>query len=181
MVYQFLADGFEIVEAMFPLDLLRRAGVEVATVGVAGTRVKSSAGVVVEADIDGRDFVLPKDAEMVLLPGGMPGTTNLLNSAVVSASLETIKGTEAYAGAICAAPWVLDANGMLDGKQATMFPTMHEHMKHGKFTGGPVEIDGKVITGRAAGVSLEFGLALVEVLRGKDAAEKVKNAIHPNF
>ena len=181
MVYQFLADGFEIVEAMFPLDLLRRAGVEVATVGIAGTRVKSSAGVVGEADIDGRDFVRPQDAEMVLLPGGMPGTTNLLNSAVVSASLETIKGTEAYAGAICAAPWVLDASGMLDDKKATMFPTMYEHMKHGSFTGAPVEIDGKVITGRAAGVSLEFGLALVEALRGKEAAEKVKNSIYPNF
>lgn len=179
MVYQFLADGFEIVEAMFPVDLLRRAGIEVKTVGIAGTRVTSSAKVTVEADLDGRDFVLPEDAELVVLPGGMPGTTNLLESPVVRAALAEAKRRDLYIAAICAAPWVLDANGLLEGKKATMYPTMREHMQQGNFTGAPVERDGKIITGRGAGVAMTFGLALVEALRGKEAADKVSGAIYP--
>lgn len=179
MVYEFLADGFEIVEAMFPVDLMRRAGIEVQTVGVTGPRVTSSAKVTVEADVDGRDFVLPEDAELVVLPGGMPGTTNLLESPAVSAALAEAKRRGILAAAICAAPWVLDANGLLDGKKATMYPTMSEHMQKGSFTGAPVERDGQIITGRGAGVAMEFGLALVEALRGKEAAEKVSGSIYP--
>ena len=179
MVYEFLADGFEIVEAMFPLDLMRRAGIEVKTVGIAGTEVTSSAGVTVKTDVDGRDFVLPEDAELVVLPGGMPGTTNLLECPAVCTALAEAKRRGIFAAAICAAPWVLDACGLLEGKKATMYPTMSEHMKQGSFTGAPVEQDGKVITGRGAGVAMEFGLALVEALRGKEAAEKVSGSIYP--
>lgn len=179
MVYEFLADGFEIVEAMFPVDLMRRAGIEVTTVGIAGTRVTSSAGVTVEADLDGRNFVLPEDAELVVLPGGLPGTTNLLACDAVTKALTEAKARGIFAAAICAAPWVLDANGLLDGKKATMYPTMNEHMAHGSFTGAPVEQDGKVITGRAAGVAMEFGLALVAALRGAETAEKVRGSIYP--
>ncbi len=179
MVYEFLADGFEIVEAMFPVDVMRRAGIEVKTVGIAGTRVTSSAGVTVEADLDGRAFVLPEDAELVVLPGGMPGTTNLLACDAVKKALAEAKKRGIFAAAICAAPWVLDANGLLDGKTATMYPTMHEHMEHGNFTGEPVERDGKIITGRGAGVAMEFGLALVAALRGEETAEKVRGSIYP--
>ena len=104
MVYEFLADGFEIVEAMFPVDVMRRAGIEVKTVGIAGTRVTSSAGVTVEADLDGRAFVLPEDAELVVLPGGMPGTTNLLACDAVKKALAEAKKRGIFAAAICAAP-----------------------------------------------------------------------------
>lgn len=182
MVYEFLADGFEVVEALFPVDLLRRAKVEVATVGVTGKQVTSSARVTVEADLDGAGFVLPQDAQMVILPGGMPGTTNLLGSPVVAAALAEAKKREIFVAAICAAPWVLDANGLLDGKKATMYPTMaQERMLHGQFTGAPVERDGKVITGRGAGVAQEFGLALVAALCGEEEMQRVKNSIYPNF
>ena len=179
MVYEFLADGFEIVEAMFPIDVLRRAGIEVKTVGISGEQITASCGVAVKADIKGKKFTLPADAQMVILPGGMPGTTNLLESSVVKGVLEEVKKRDIYAAAICAAPWVLDDNGLLDGKTATMYPTMNEHMKHGKFTGGPVEKDGKIITARGAGVAMEFGLALVEALKGKKEADKVSDSIYP--
>ncbi len=181
MVYEFLADGFEVVEALFPVDLLRRAGIEVTTVGIAGTEVTSSARVTVRADLDGRGFELPQDAEMVLLPGGLPGTTNLLASPEVTRALAEAQRRDIFAAAICAAPWVLDANGLLDGKKGTMYPTMSQHMEHGAFTGEPVVRDGKVITGRAAGVAQEFALALIAALRGDAAAEKVKQSIYPNF
>lgn len=181
MVYEFLADGFEIVEAMFPVDLLRRAGIEVTTVGVGGTTVKSSAGVTVQADRGDAGFVLPADAELVFLPGGMPGTTHLLASPAVRAALAEAKRRGIFAAAICAAPWVLDENGLLDGRRATMYPTMSAHMTRGRFTGGPVERDGQIITGRAVGVAEEFSLALIEALRGRETAEKVKRTIYPNF
>ena len=104
MVYEFLADGFEIVEAMFPVDVMRRAGIEVKTVGIAGTRVTSSAGVTVEADLDGRAFVLPEDAELVVLPGGMPGTTNLLACDAVKkaeSELEKVKIEDEVTDVVC--------------------------------------------------------------------------------
>lgn len=181
MVYEFLADGFEIAEAMFPIDILRRADIEITTVGIDSDKVVSSCGVEIKADMKGKKFQLPSDAEMVILPGGMPGTTNLLKSETVKKALSEVKKRNIYAAAICAAPWVLDEAGLLDGKKATMYPTMKEHMKKGTFTGSPVEIDGKIITARGAGVAQEFGLALAEALRGRDAALKVKNSIYPNF
>ena len=97
----------------------------------------------------------------------------------VKKALAEAKKRGIFAAAICAAPWVLDANGLLDGKTATMYPTMHEHMEHGNFTGEPVERDGKIITGRGAGVAMEFGLALVAALRGEETAEKVRGSIYP--
>ena len=179
MVYEFLADGFEIAEAMFPVDILRRAGIEITTVGISGEYITASCGVTVKADADGRDFVIGADAEMVILPGGMPGTTNLLESETVKAALSEVKKRGIYAAAICAAPWVLDANGLLDGKKATMYPTMSEHMKSGTFTGSGVEKDGKVITARGAGVAMEFGLALAAALKGEETAAKVRESIYP--
>lgn len=182
MVYEFLADGFEIAEAMYPVDILRRADIGINTVGIAGGCVTSSCGVTVKADIDGTGFALPDDAEMIILPGGMPGTTNLMDCGAVAGSIEEVKKRGIFAAAICAAPWVFDKNGLLDGKQATMYPTMAaDCMKNGNFTGEPVVRDGNVITGRGPGVALEFSLALVEALRGADAAKAVKEELYPNF
>lgn len=181
MVYLFLADGFEIVEAMAPYDMLTRAGIPVTTVGVGTKMPASSSGVKVQADCTDENFVLPEDAQMVVLPGGMPGTNHLRRSPVVKAALEQVCQRELYAAAICAAPWVLDEAGLLDGKKATMYPTMHQHMKHGTYTGQPVEVDGKIITGRAAGCAVLFGLELVRQLAGAEAADKVKEMIYPNW
>lgn len=181
MVYIFLADGFEIVEAMAPYDMLTRAGIGVATVGIGTCTPKSSCGIQVTADLDGTGFVLPADAEMVVLPGGMPGTNNLRASAVVKAALAQANERGLYIAAICAAPWALDEAGLLDGKKATMYPGMEGNMKNGAYTGEPVVVDGKVITARAAGCAVLFGLTLVSLLRGEEAAAKVKAAIYPNW
>ena len=181
MVYLFLADGFEITEAMAPLDMLTRAKVEVTTVGIGSRTPRSSSGVQVIADRTDADFTLPEDAEMVVLPGGMPGTTHLMASPVVREVLAEVKRRGLYIAAICAAPWVLDANGLLDGRRATMYPTMHAEMEHGTYTEEPVVVDGKVITGRAAGCAVLFGLTLVTELKGREVAAAVKHSIYPNW
>lgn len=181
MVYLFLADGFEITEAMAPMDLLTRAGVKVTTVGIGTLWPESSAGIKVQAMRTDEDFLLPDDAEMVVLPGGMPGTTNLMESQVVKETLAAAKERNLLIGAICAAPWILDANGLLKDKIATMYPTMHANMKEGSYTGEPVVADGKIITARAAGCAMLFGLTLVSHLRGSAVAAQVKHSIYPNW
>lgn len=181
MVYMFLADGFEIVEAMAPLDMLKRAGCEVTTVGIDTLTPKSGAGVKVTADVLSQGFVLPADAELVILPGGQPGTNNLMASETVKQTLAEAKKRNIYVAAICAAPGVLEANGLLSGKNATIYPTLHEKLKEGSYTGDPVVVDGKVITGRAAGCAVLFGLTLVETLCDSQTAEKVKASIYPNW
>lgn len=181
MVYLFLADGFEIVEAMAPLDMLRRAGQEVTTVGVGTLTPKSGAGVAVTADRTEEGFVLPADATLVILPGGLPGTTNLMASAVVRKAVLEADRRGIYLAAICAAPSVLEAAGVLRGKRATIYPTMHETLKSAQYTGEPVTVDGTVITGRAAGCAVLFGLALVGALCGDETAQRIKASIHPNW
>lgn len=181
MVYMFLADGFEITEAVAPHDMLTRADIPVTTVGIGTATPKSSGGIQVKADCTDEGFVLPPDAELLILPGGMPGTNHLRRSPVVAAALAEAKRRDLWVGAICAAPWVLDEAGLLDGRIATMYPTMHQHMVNGSYTGEPVVTDGKVITARAAGCAVLFGLTLIKQLRGSEAAEQVKRAIYPNW
>ena len=121
MVYMFLATGFEEVEALAPLDILRRAGVEVTTVGIGGELITGAHGITVKADI--ADSVFRDDApEMVILPGGMPGTRNLDASPVVEAALSAVAANDGYLAAICAAPMVLGKRGLLKGKRAICYP-----------------------------------------------------------
>lgn len=181
MVYLFLADGFEITEAMAPLDVLTRAGKTVTTVGIGSKTPKSSSGVQVVADCTDDGFVLPQDAELVILPGGMPGTTHLLESQTVHDVLVEAARRDILIGAICAAPWVLDEAGLLNGRIATMYPTLREHMKNGSYTGEAVVVDGKIITGRSAGCAMAFGLMLVSRLCGRETSEKIKHSIYPNW
>lgn len=177
MVYEFLADGFEIVEAMFPVDLMRRAGIEVQTVGVTGPRVTSSAKVTVEADVDGRDFVLPEDAELVVLPGGMPGTTNLRRDQRVCDLVSEFASTK-HVAAICAAPSILGELGLLIGRKATCFPGFESSFPAGTFAGPKtVVVDGNIITASAMGQALPFALAVLEDIAGKKAVEKVREGI----
>ena len=121
MVYVFLADGFEIIEALAPVDMLRRAKIDVKTVGVSSEIVTSSCGVGVKCDmtIDEFDFY---DVEAVVLPGGMPGTLNLENSSAVQKVIDNANNTNAFICAICAAPSILGNKGLLSGKKAVCFP-----------------------------------------------------------
>lgn len=178
MIYLFLANGFEEVEALCPLDLLRRAGCAVTTVGVGGDLILGAHGIAVQADIPDTMF---RDAkpEMIILPGGMPGTRHLDESRTVDAALRVAASSNAYLAAICAAPMVLGKRGYLEGKTAVCYPGFEEHLLGATLPadGARVVTDGRVVTAAGMGVALEFGLALVTLLKGKDAAEKLRAAV----
>jgi len=177
MVYIFLAPGFEEAEALTPADLLRRAGVETALVSIAGPAVTGSHSITVTADLTLEDADL-SDAEMVVLPGGGAGVENLGREPRVEQLVRQAVERGLTIGAICAAPTLLGRWGLLEGRQAVCYPGMEDRL-----TGAQprmecgVVADGTIITGRAAGSAFDFGLALVEALRGRDAAEKVRHAI----
>ena len=167
MVYLFLADGFEETEAVVPIDLLRRAQVEVITVGVGGSEVT----ITVKTDIH-EDETLTEGLEMVVLPGG-PGTSNLEKSEVVLKMLDFAAGKELWIGAICAAPTILGKKGLLKGKKAVCFPGCEKDLDGAIISSDSVCVDGKIITANGAGASLAFGLALVEALKGSRVAYEI--------
>lgn len=177
MVYMFLANGFEEVEALAPLDLLRRAGVEVTTVSVGGSdTVLGSHGISVGVDLPDTMF---RDAkpEMVILPGGMPGAKNLDASRVVDTALRSAFANGGILAAICAAPMVLGKRGYLKGKEAICYPGYEKDLLGATISSQKVVRDGNVITAAGMGVALEFGFALVEALCGKAVAEKIRSAV----
>lgn len=177
MIILFLADGFEEAEALVPLDLLRRAGCDIQTVSISDERtVTGSHGIPVVCDLTGRELIT-EGLEMVVLPGGMPGTSNLMQSPLVARYLETAAERGLYIAAICAAPSVPGQLGLLRGKRATCFPGFEDKLTGAIFTGEPVERDGKLITAKGMGVALEFGLALVEALKGEQESARIKAAI----
>ena len=179
MVYMFLANGFEEVEALAPLDLLRRAGCDVTTVAVGGgDTVVGAHGIAVSADIPDTMFRDSKP-EMIILPGGMPGTKHLDASRTVDIALRTAANAGAYIAAICAAPMVLGKRGYLQGKAAVCFPGFEEYLEGAILQpkGVNVAVDGKIITAVGMGVAIDFGLELVEVLKGKEAAAALRTAI----
>ncbi len=178
MVYVFLAPGFEIVEAMTPIDYLRRAKADVKTVavGTPDKTVLSSHGIPVVADIT-EDQIDMQGCEMVVLPGGMPGTLHLEASKTVQDALDYALKHDIPVGAICAAPSILGHKGMLNSKKATCYPGFENELIGATHTGAPVETDGLIVTGRAAGNANLFAFALIEKLYGKEAADTVKNSV----
>ena len=177
MIYMFLANGFEETEALAPLDLLIRAGADIKTVAVGcdGKSVVGAHGIKVEADI-GEDEAVYENIDMVILPGGMPGATNLDESDTVEKMLAYASDNGAYLAAICAAPMILGKRGHLVGKRATCYPGFEEYLLGALTTPEKVVRDGKVITAVGMGAALEFGLVLIEALFGKEAAEKIKTS-----
>ena len=173
--FVFLAEGFEEIEALTQVDMLRRGGLNVTTVGVTGKTVTGAHGIAVTADREGAGFVLPDDTDMVVLPGGMPGTTNLGKSEVVKQALQKASSKGIIIGAICAAPTVLHALGLLGGKRFTAFPGYLQE----EATGRAVEVDGNIITGRSAGVALAFSHALLVAALGKAAADETLAKVYP--
>ena len=176
MVYIFLADGFEIIEAMSPLDMLKRAKIDVKTVGVTGKVVTSSCGVQVVSDMEIAEFDF-YDVEAIVLPGGMPGPLNLENSESVQKAIDNAVHINIPVCAICAAPSVLGHKGLLSGKEATCFPGFEDSLEGAEMSDRYVVTDGNFITARGAGVSVDFGLAIVEKLKGKEAAEEIRKTI----
>lgn len=176
MIYMFLANGFEEVEALCPLDILRRANLEVATVGIGGHLITGSHGITVQADMIDTEFT-GENLEMVILPGGMPGSLNLDASPVVDKALSIAHRKDAYLCAICAAPLVLGRRGLLVGKNATCYPGFEDELKGASSVGGLVVKDGKVITATGMGVALDFGLALISALCSQEEADRIRTAI----
>ncbi len=177
MVYMLLGTGFEETEAIAPLDLLRRAGVEILTVGINGKTITGSHKIKVEADITIGEMDLT-GLDMVVIPGGLGGVASLR---ACPAALDVLKfGWEngKYVAAICAGPTVLADLGITDGLKATCYPGQEKNMGSAQMQeNAAVVTDGRLITGTSAGCAIPFGLALVEALKGKEAAEKVKNQI----
>ena len=176
MVYIFLADGFEIIEALAPVDMLTRAKIETKTVGVTGMLVTSSCGVQVTSDmtIDDFDFY---DVEAIVLPGGMPGTTNLEANAKVQSTIDNAVNIDVPVCAICAAPSILGHKGLLSGRAATCFPGFEEALEGAELAEEYVVTDGNFITARGAGVCIDFGLEIVKKLRGEQTAEAIRQQI----
>ena len=176
MVYLFLADGFEIIEAMSPIDMLRRADIEVKTVGVTGKNVTSSCNIKVEADITIDEFSY-NDVEAIILPGGMPGTVNLENNKVVQSAIDKAIKDNVLICAICAAPSILGNKGLLKGIEATAFPSFIEYLDGAVISEKFVVRSGNFITARGAGVSVDFGLEIVSAIKGNDEAKRIREQI----
>lgn len=175
MIYMFLADGFEEVEALTPLDLLIRAGADIKTVGIGKKEICGTHGIRVTADICDKDLsdAAINSAKMIVLPGGMPGTLNLENSDVVSRAIEVASENKAIIAAICAAPSILGKRGVLCGKRAVCFPGFEDQLLGATVLNDGVAVDGNIITAAGMGVAFEFGLALVTALYGKEKADEL--------
>jgi 4-methyl-5(b-hydroxyethyl)-thiazole monophosphate biosynthesis len=177
-----LAEGFEEIEAVTVVDLLRRAGIEVDTASLAGAHVTGSHGIRIDADIALADA----DAaayDMIVLPGGMPGAEHLKSDPRVIDLLRRFAASGRYTAAICAAPGVLAHAGLLEGRSATSFPGfLRPDSAPGlELSDAAVVVDGTVITSRGPGTSIEFALALVELLAGRETAVAVAERLqhHP--
>jgi DJ-1 family protein len=177
MVFIFLAEGFETVEALAPFDLLKRAGVDVKTVSIKKEkRVVSAQGVPVEADL-AVTAVKNAELELVMLPGGMPGASNLEQSEELRECLYKTYMSGGWLTAICAAPYVLGVNGYLKGKEATCYPGYEDKLIGAKLSEKRVIRDGKIITGAGMGVSMEFGFELVRALKGAETVNRIREGI----
>jgi len=180
MVYVFLADGFEEMEALSPVDILLRAGVEVTTVGITGEYVTGAHGIIVKSDA--ADFEMNECTEMIVLPGGGRGTANLSASEKVRNAIEYAKKHNVKMAAICAAPSVLGENGVLVGRRAACFPEpmFTDKLKGAEYVSDGVCADNGVVTARSAGHAVNFGIELVRQLKGDDAAEKIRVELFQN-
>ncbi|MBN2534970.1 MAG: DJ-1/PfpI family protein [Spirochaetales bacterium] len=175
-----LAEGFEEVEAVTPADFLDRAGVKVFLTGVTGKTVKGAHGITIAADCTLEE--LPGDIDGVIIPGGMPGSANVASSSRAIALIKKINREGKLVAAICAAPAiVLEKAGVLEGKKATCFPGMENRLTNSTFSNERVVVDGNIITSRAPGTAAEFALTLVEILAGKEAAEKIYKDTLQNY
>lgn len=173
----FLADGFEEIEALTVVDLLRRAGIEISMVSIMGRKsVTGSHKITVEADelFDEADF---GSADMLILPGGMPGTSNLFGCDALKEKIKEFYDQKKLLAAICAAPTVYGKMGLLDGVRACCYPGCETDLKGADVQTTEVTKDGNFITSRGMGTAIPFGLAIIEQFQGKEAADAMAKKI----
>lgn len=176
MVYVILANGFEEIEAITIIDILRRGGVETQTVALTDNPVTGSHNIKVIADIS-IDTIEFNSMKMIVLPGGMPGATNLYNSDVLRQILKRADEYKKYIAAICAAPSVLGLHGLLKGVSSTCYPGFENKLEGAIVNDTDLIVDKHIITGKAAGLAIPFALKLVEIMKdealSKDIADKI--------
>lgn len=177
MVYMLLGTGFEETEAIAPLDLLRRAGVPVLTVGVNGKTVYGGHGIGIEADITLEEMDLTA-LEMIILPGGLGGVASVRASQSAMDALQFAWENDKFVAAICAGPTVLADLGITNGKKATCYPGCESGMGNAIMQeNAPCVTDGNLITGTSAGCAIPFGLALIAALKGQQVADTIASQI----
>ena len=177
MVYVLLGTGFEEVEAIAPVDLMRRAGIQVQTVGITGKTVTGSHKIPVEADVLPENMDL-ESMDMIVLPGGLGGVASARASQAALDALRWGWEHDRFVAAICAGPTVLADLGIPDGKKATCFPGCEGQMGKADMVPGAAALrDGKLITGTSAGCAIPFALELIKALKGSEAADKVAKQI----
>ncbi len=176
MVLVLLADGFEEIEALTPVDMLRRAGVTVMTVGMSGKTAHGAHGISVICDIMPENIELDT-VDAVIFPGGMPGAKNLDSNPFSDAVINTVLARGGHIGAICAAPLVLGRRGVLAGKKAVCYPGFEEELRGADIADLPVVTDGNITTARGMGSALEFAEELVKILCGNEVAEQISKGI----
>lgn len=177
MVYMFFAEGFEELEAVAPADVLRRAGAKLVTVSISKEKAVTGRNAITLVCDKTIDEIDGNDAQMLILPGGMPGVTNLAKCEKLIEMLKKAYGDGKYIGAICAAPSILGELGMVEGKCAAIYPGMEDELKGASKVETGVCVDGNIITATAAGFATQFGLALASALCGEDTAQKVADGI----
>lgn len=177
MICMLLGTGFEETEAVTPLDLMRRAGIAVVTVGISSKVVTGSHGIPVTADLEIGEVDLTA-LEGVILPGGLGGVASLRGSQAALDLIQFAWENRLLTAAICAGPTVLADLGIVDGKKATCYPGCEDRMGSAQMVeNASVVTDGNLITGTSAGCAIPFGLALIEAILDKEAAEKVARQI----
>ena len=176
-VYVFTAQGVEEMECLTQVDLLRRAGLEVIQCAVGGTKtIQGSHQITFLADVLIEEASL-QDAAALILPGGMPGTLNLMADATLADALKKAAGTDTLICAICAAPRVLGSLGLLEGFAATCYPGNEEYLTGARTTQNEVEVSVQFVTSRGVGTAIPFALQIISLLLGSAQAEKIKNSI----
>ena len=177
MVYVLLGTGFEEIEALTPVDLLRRAGVEVKTVGLNGKIVYGGHAIGVEADMT-IDELDASDAEMIVLPGGLGGVASIRGCQKALEAVRAVYEMDKYVAAICAGPTVLAELGLLTGAKATCYPGQIPNMRDAAVVENAACVtDGRIITGTSAGTAVPFALALIEALKGGEEAKRIADQI----
>ena len=171
-----LAPGFEEVEAVTVIDILRRAGIEVTVAGTVGGAIEGRNKIKVEADVL-LDSVTANSFEMIVLPGGSVGTENLKKHPKVGQILQDMERRGCFITAICAAPLVLSAVGLLDGRNITSHPSVQTDLSEVKYSEDRVVVDGRIVTSRAPGTAMEFAMKLVEILAGRSKMEEVNRGV----
>ena len=177
MIYVFLAEGFEEIEALATVDFLRRCYIEVVTVGVGSKEVTGAHNITVQADTVESLIEKSDKLQGIVLPGGMPGTLNLQKSDLVNELLDYSVEKGLVIGAICAAPSILGEKGLLKGKKATCFPGFEDKLFGAEVTGECVEVDGNIVTGKGAGATIDFARKIAEKFVGAEKALEVKQSM----